>query len=258
MPLMGLTSPASLVSTAVTGNAEVLAMLCLVQAADPGTPFIYAPALAVMEPRSGRFGGGAAELALLGAATTEMARHYGLPVEASAGGTDHHVPGIQAAFERALGWTLPALAWPDLLVGPGLLGGSLVLSLEQLLLDVEVFRRLRRLHRGVGSPSALTEARLQDEIEPGVSFVASTATRDALRAGEWQVSDLGVHGTFESWDEAGRPELLEEVRERASSLVAAHRPLPLDPAVERELERIESRAHASVGRAPAGQPETAR
>lgn len=148
MPLMGLSGPAGLLSTVVLGNCEVLATLCLVQAAAPGTPFIYAPALAVMDPRNGRFAGGAVEEALLGAATAEMARHYGLPVEASTGATDHHVPGIQAGYERAMGWTLPALAWPDILVGPGLLGGSTILSLEQLLIDVEVFRRCVRLRRG--------------------------------------------------------------------------------------------------------------
>jgi trimethylamine--corrinoid protein Co-methyltransferase len=112
MPLMGATAPGSLISTVVQGNCEVLATLCLVQAAAPGTPFIYAPALAVMDPRSGRYSGGAVENGLLGAAATEMARYYGLPVEASGGGTDHYVPGIQPGYERALNGLLPALSCP--------------------------------------------------------------------------------------------------------------------------------------------------
>ena len=72
---------------------------------------------------------------LLGAACVGMARHYGLPVEASGIGSDAHEPGIQAGFERALNGLLPTIAWPDILVGPGLLGGSMILCLEQLLVD---------------------------------------------------------------------------------------------------------------------------
>ncbi|NIN65203.1 MAG: [trimethylamine--corrinoid protein] Co-methyltransferase, partial [Anaerolineae bacterium] len=73
-----------------------------------------------------------------------MGRFYGLPVEASGMGTDHHVPGIQPGYERALNGMLPMLSWPDILVGPGLLGGSMILSLEQLLIDVEVFRMCKQ------------------------------------------------------------------------------------------------------------------
>jgi trimethylamine--corrinoid protein Co-methyltransferase len=66
MPLVGATGPGSLISTTVLGNCEVLAMLCLVQAGAPGTPFIYAPALAMMNPRSGLLYGGAIEKGLAG------------------------------------------------------------------------------------------------------------------------------------------------------------------------------------------------
>lgn len=250
MPIMGLTAPVGLRSTIVLGNAEVLAMLCLVQAAAPGTPFIYAPALAVMDPRSGRWVGGAVEHALLGAAVTEVARGYGLPVMASTGGSDAHAPGIQAAFERATNWVLPSLAWPDILVGPGCLSGSTILSLEQLVVDLEVFRRCARLHRGVadgvGEPA---EGAIAD-VGPGGDFIARTATRDAVHQGEWSLDTMGVHDTYERWDAAGRPELLDQAREIVESTIAGHRPLPLDEATIAELGRIE--AAAASGATPPG------
>jgi len=113
MPLMGSTGPGSLISTTVLGNCEILAMLCLVQAGAPGTPFIYAPALAMMDPYSGGYSAGAIEGGLLAAAAVEMARHYGLPVEASGMATSHYVPGIQTAYESSMIGLLAALAWPD-------------------------------------------------------------------------------------------------------------------------------------------------
>lgn len=246
MPLMGGTAPGSLISTTVLGNCEVLAMLCLVQAAAPGTPFIYAPALAVINPRSGRYGGGPVEHALLGAAVTEMAREYGLPVEASGFGTDQHVPGIQAGYERALNGMLPVLSWPDILVGPGLLGGSMILSLEQLLIDVEVFRMCRRVHHGI---SAGDSAWLEDvigSVGPGGSFIAERSTVKGIRGGEWYISAMGVHRSYEEWTDDGRPTLLSEAREKVEHVLAAHEPLPLDENVERELDRIQQRARTAA------------
>jgi len=52
MPLMGATAPGSLISTVLLANCETLGTLCLVEAAEPGVPFIYAPVIATMDPRS--------------------------------------------------------------------------------------------------------------------------------------------------------------------------------------------------------------
>jgi len=242
MPLMGATAPGSPIATTVQGNCEVLAMLCLVQAAAPGTPFIYAPSLATMDPRSGRYSGGAIENGLLSAAAIEMARFYGLPVEASGMTTDHHTPGIQAGYERAMNGLLPVLAWPDILVGPGLLGGSMNLCLEQLLIDVEVFRMSKRAQQGIIVNEETWLGDVISEIGPGGHFLAEPSTIEGIRRGRWYISDMGVHDTFENWEAAGRPSLMDEVYETVEEILATYQPSPLDEEVERELERIRLRA----------------
>jgi len=241
MPLMGGTAPGNMISTIIQGNCEVLSLLCLIQAGAPGTPFIYAPVLAAMNPRTGLYHGGAIESGLLGAATVEMARFYGLPVEASGGGTDHYKPGIQAAYERALNASVPLLSWPDILVGPGLVGSSMILSLEQLLIDVEIFRMSVHAHRGILS----TEDNWLDdvicEVGPAGNYLAERSTVTALRSGEWYISELGVHKTQRDWQEAGKPNLIDEVRCKVDEILFTHRPLPLEDEIERQLERIQAR-----------------
>jgi trimethylamine--corrinoid protein Co-methyltransferase len=246
MPLMGTTAPGSLISTVVLGNCEVLATLCLIQAAAPGTPFIYAPALAVSDPRSGRYGGGAVEHALLGASATEMARFYGFAVEASVGGTDHHVPCIQAGYERAINWVLPTLSWPDILVGPGLLSGSTILSFEQLLIDVEIFRRCKRLVRGIESKENMWLDQIIDKIGSGGNFLAQRSTRDALRSGEWYIDTIGVHSTYEQWETMGQPDLLVEVRQKIDEILESDQPMTLDEDQVRELVKIEKFARTEI------------
>jgi trimethylamine--corrinoid protein Co-methyltransferase len=240
--LRGATAPGSLFSTAVIGNCEVIAMLCLLQAAAPGTPVIYAPCLATIDPRSGCYSGGAIEGGLGGIATTEMARYYGLPVEASGIGTDHYVPGIQAGYERALNGLLTTLSWPDILVGPGLLGGSMVLCLEQLLIDVEIFRQCRRAREGILADEMAPLEGLIHRVGPGGNYLSERSTVAHIRGGGWYISGLGVHDTFEGWEAKGRPRLLETVRQQVDDILASHEPVPLGEDAERELERIQQRA----------------
>jgi len=242
MPLMGSTGPGSLISTTVLGNCEILAMLCLVQAGAPGTPFIYAPALAMMNPYSGGYSAGAIEGGLLAAAAVEMARHYGLPVEASGASTEHWVPGIQTAYESSMNGLLATLAWPDILVGCGLMGGSMVLSLEQLLIDVETFKMAKRARQGITVDDGKWLEDVIHRVGPGGHFLTEPSTVTAFREGEMYVSRIGWHDSFEAWEAAGMPTLLEEAREKVEQILATHEPLPLDEDVERELDRIQKRA----------------
>jgi len=242
MPLMGATAPASLISTILLGNCEVLATLCLIQAAAPGTPVIYAPALTIMNLHTGQYSAGGIENSLLGAATAEMARYYNLPAEASGFGTEHHVPSSQASFERALNVLLPVLSWPDIVVGPGLLGGSAILSLEQLLLDVEMFRRGRQAHRGIVSGRGKWLESVIEQVKPGGNFLLEPSTVEAIHDGEWYVGQLGNHDSYEAWTAAGRPTLSEEIRAKVDQMIHTHKPLPLGEDVERELNSIKKRA----------------
>ena len=247
MPLMGGTGPGNMISMTILGNCEVLAMLCLVQAAAPGTPFIYAPALAVMNPRTGMLSSGAIENGLLSSAAIEMARYYGLPVEGSGGGTDTHAPGVQSTLERSLNALLPMLSWPDLMVGAGLLGGSMILSLEQLVIDAEMFRMSKQAHRGI---LTYDEKWLDDVIQrvgPGGNFLGEKSTRANMRSGEWLIPKLGLHDTQKAWENSGKKDILEEAREKVEHLLSTHKPLPLGEDVEKELDKIQKQAIESLG-----------
>jgi len=245
MPLFGLSGPASLISELVLANCETIAMLCLIQSAAPGTPFIYAAVPVIADMHSGRFGSGEVEHSLLGAAVTEIARFYHLPVEASVGGSDQHVPCIQAGYERALNYTLPILARPDLLVAPGLLGGSTIFSPEQLIIDVEVIRRCKRLCQGISGSTEKWLGEVIATLGPGGNYLKHSSTRSAVRSGEVYYSKLGLHGTYDQWVNSGSPDFLSEIRQNIREILSTKHPLPLPESAERELEYLEKRARSS-------------
>jgi trimethylamine--corrinoid protein Co-methyltransferase len=245
MPLMGLTGPASMISTLLTANSETLAMLCLVQAAAPGTPVLYAPIPQTIEPHTWRYTGGAVENSLLGAAVIEMGRHYGLPVEGSTGGTDQFYPGAQASYERAINWTLPSIAWPDILVGPGLLGGSTILCFEQMVMDVEIFRRCSILHKGISTADKFWLEESIAETGPGGNFMKQKSTMKAAKEGTWYMSEMGFHETYEKWKAAGRPDILDLIQGVVQDILKAYQPLPLDISTDHELKSLERKVRES-------------
>ena len=85
-----------------------------------------------------------------------------------------------------------------------------------------------------------------DRAGPGGEFLSERSTVRGMRGGEWYVSRLGLHDTYEGWVAAGQPTLLEEATEKVHQILSSHNPLPLDAEVERELDRIQRRAGMEV------------
>ncbi len=245
MPLMGATGPASMISNVLLANCEALAVLCLVQAAEPGVPVIYAPFPQSIEPHTWRYTGGAVENSIFGAAMIEMGRHYGFPVEAGTGGTDQYYPGAQASYERAINWTLPTIAWPDILVGPGLLGGSTILCLEQMVMDVEIFRRCSRLYEGIPTDADRWLEGIIAQTGPGGNYLKQKSTLKAVREGRWYLSEMGFHDTYEKWKNAGMPDIIDGIQEITQNILKDYQPLALNAEADRELERLERHVRAS-------------
>ena len=161
MPMIGLTSPASLFSTIVQINAEVLSAIAIFQAAKPGWPVIYGVASGAADTRSGAYvKSGEAPLISMGG--TAMARHYGLPCCVTGGGT----------FE-----TMPAyLGGADLIDGIGACDNGMAVSLEMILTEDEIGQRILRICRGIRIDE---HTDLVDEIKeegPGGAFIAHRST----------------------------------------------------------------------------------
>jgi trimethylamine--corrinoid protein Co-methyltransferase len=250
MALMGATAPASMLATLIQVNCEVLATLCLIQANEPGVPFIYAPALTLMDPKTGRYFSGGAENAIMNAAAVELARFYGFPIMASGFGTDTFMPSRQAGYERALNTVLPLLEWPDILVGPGLFGGDMMLSFDQLLVDLEIYRMVKQIRRGMDCGEEKWLDHVIEKIGPGGNFLMEDSTLKAVRSDEWYLPQLGVHDSYENWLENGHPSLAQEAGDTVHHILSTYTPEALSTDVEKELQGILAAACNVPGRYP--------
>ena len=117
------------------------------------------------------------------------------------------------------------LGWPDILVGPGLLGGAIMLSFEQLVIDIEIFRLARQAPcRRAGRATSSGSTTSSPASAPGARSSASRRRGATYARGEWLLSDFGNRDTFETWQAAGGLSTVEAARARVEEILAVDAP----------------------------------
>ncbi len=237
----GSTAPATLAGTLVTADAEIISALVLIQMAHPGAPVFHSMMPGVMHPRTGDYLSSTLESSSYYPLGTEMAHHWGVPTLAGIFGTDAMVPGWQSAAEAESSLLLCALTGAETGSGLGLVESCMLLYPEAVLVDADVYHRVRNEAAGLDtSPEALALDVIK-EVGPRGQFLAHRHTRTHLR--QRQFSQL----TAQPAPGGGIRDPLEVAREKVEWLLANHHPEPLEEAQKKELTRILNAAEGEKG-----------
>ncbi len=240
MANVGATGPATPAGTLVTGDAEVVAALTLIQMAHPGAPVFHSMMPGIMHPRTGAYLATAWEGTLLYPVGVELAHQWGVPSLAGIFATDASSPGWQAAGDAASSLMLCALAGAETGSGLGLLESCRLLYPEAILLDSDVYHRVRIEAAGLDtSPAALGLDVLRD-VGPRGHFLKHRHTRQTMH--QRVFSDLSNQPA----PGGGYRDPIEVAREKVHSIVDNHHPQPLEPAQQRELQRILATAERAM------------
>ncbi|MGD8867272.1 MAG: trimethylamine methyltransferase family protein [Gemmatimonadales bacterium] len=235
MPIACATGPATWGGTLVQSNAEVLAGIVILETLVPGAATFYGSCATVMDLRSGAAACGGPEDLLLQMASTQLARHYDLPASIGSFATGAKSPDWQAGLENGLSGLASVLAGADMLCGAGLLYGARVCSLEQVVLDTEIFALLRHL---VGAPAEAGQDVLDviGAAGPGGEFLSQRHTLATMRR-LW-MPRLFDRSEWSEWEAAGMRGPREAARERVRAILDDHRPEYLEPDLDAEIQRI--------------------
>lgn len=219
MPISGATAPASLLSTVLMNNAEVLAGITVFQAFNPGARILYGSAPSILDMKSALFAVGAPEEGVLNAACVEMGKYYGLPTFGSTMASDAKEAGVQAAMEKAVGGMAVLLADPDILCGIGLLETCQCLHFGQLLIDNEIFGYVKRSKQGINTEDEMMFDDLICEMGPGSEFLTHESTLAGLRKGEFYNTTLANRQAYDIWKESPTRDMLETAKGKAREMI---------------------------------------
>ncbi|NIM90570.1 MAG: hypothetical protein GTO17_06435 [Candidatus Aminicenantes bacterium] len=229
------TAPATLAGNLVVGNAEVLSGLVLIQLAFPGAPVFYAAAQTAMDLRTGAYTGGGPEDFLFGATTNVLSDFYNIPLSMGSFATGAKEPDWQAGIENSLSTFMASAVMSDMLLGVGLLSGSLIWSFEQMIMDCEIFDIVSKMMEGIVVNEDTLALEAIRDIGPGGTFLTHKHTKDHLRD-LWR-STLMDRRPYQVWKES-KDRARDWAREKAKNILKTHVPEALDPRIIKELEII--------------------
>ncbi len=234
----GTTAPATLGGTAVVMNAEVLAMLVLVQLRKPGTGMMYSCFTIPMDMRTTNLASGSMELGMLTVISAQLSKRYGLGSIVFLPMSDAKLLDEQAGFEKGMQWLLAGMSGINLIWGAGMVEGHRLWSNAQLVIDAEMCGMVGRYLEGVGVDGETLALDVIEEVGhfPG-SYLATEHTYDCWRA-ERYVPLVASREVYEIWAGRGGKDIVARAAERAEALLQEHQPVPLDEDVERALDDL--------------------
>ena len=228
----GTTAPATIAGTIVVGDAEIVAAMTLIQMAYPGAPIFHSLMPGIMHPHTGAYLATAWEVTLLYPVGVELAHHWGVPTLAGIFGTDALIPGWQSAGDAASSLLLCALCGAETGSGLGLLESCTLLYPEEIILDSDIYHRVRIEAAGLDTSPDLLALDIIKQVGPGGQYLNLRHTRDHLR--KRQFSMLAAQNALTG----GYRDPIKAARQQVEWIISNHHPRPLEPAQSTEISRI--------------------
>jgi trimethylamine--corrinoid protein Co-methyltransferase len=237
MAQMGISAPATIAGTIAQENAEILAGICMVQLVKPGLPVCYGGICHAYDMRTTQMIFSGPEQAIFGVAMTQMGKHYGLPVYINVGLTDSKRPDAQAGLEAGVTLSMGAAAGADIFGHMGICGVDQATSLDMLVLQDEVISYVKSVMRKVEFTKEKLALDVIGAVGAGGTFLDADHTAENYRSELWNPTILDRR-FFDAWRADGAVSTEEKCRIRKEKILAEHRPVPIDPALDREMKRI--------------------
>ncbi len=246
-PIVGVTAPYTLAGILTLHNTEVLCGVVLSQLVNPGTPVIYGAAWTTYEMRRANVLIGRPESSLLRIAGSQMAHFYSMPSHTTAPDNDAHVPDQQGAWEKTLSTVAALIGGNDMIVNLGMFGTGMSASLEQLVLDNEICRIVKRFARGIQVDEDSIALDVMREVGPRGEYLTSFHTLHTLRSGEHQELVVSCGANYEGWVKDGRKNVYHTAADTVQAILERGCAHSLPDETAAELQRIIQRTERNMG-----------
>jgi trimethylamine--corrinoid protein Co-methyltransferase len=241
----GLTGPATLAGGIVVGLADTLVGLLVGQLVKEGAPFVAATFIDNLNFARLTASHSGTDATLAKGASADVFRHLALPFCVNLGATDAGPLDQVAAADAAFQLYSAALSGQNMVMMGSFEAGNLT-NLAGLVFADELLGSVERLVAGVEvSEVTLAEAAIE-KVGPGGTFIGHRHTRTHYRD-LWMPTALEGRA-YDSWVDAGKPDLAESFAQRAREIVAAGPRDPLDDKVVAELQAILTTAERELPR----------
>jgi len=236
--IYGATAPATIAGSTITNDAEIMAGIVLMQLIRSGTRlkvknFVFPQNMRTGSPAFGNIG-----ISLHVAVFNQIWRRYGIPRSTTTAYPSSKVPDYQCGYEKAIIAFNAALSGSNLQLLHGAVHGELTFHPVQAILDDDVAGMIGRYIEGVEVSDETMAIDLIEEVGPiPGEYLTKEHTRKWWRRDQFlpRVADTL---TYPEWIKTGKKTCLDRAKERMEEILATHKPKPLTPGEDMEIERI--------------------
>jgi trimethylamine---corrinoid protein Co-methyltransferase len=244
--LAGAMAPVTLAGALAEQNAEALAGMVLTQVVRPGAPVVYGGFTSNVDMQSGAPAFGTPEYMRTAMVGGQLARRYGVPYRSSNVSAANAVDA-QAAYESVFSLWGAIMGGVNLLMhGAGWMEGGLHAGFEKVILDAELLGMVAAFLDPVVVDEDTLAFSAMEEVGPGGHFFGAAHTQSRYKTA-FHKPMLSDWRNWETWEEAGSPQLPGKANRLWKDLLAAYEPPPIDPAVAEELQAFVDRRVAEGG-----------
>jgi trimethylamine--corrinoid protein Co-methyltransferase len=246
MPNGGATAPVTAAGNLVLGIAETLGALVLAYAIDEKAVVGVDIIPSYCDMTSGIFRYATADrIPLLVARIQLISEYYGCPSGVHGGKTDSCFVNVQAGIDKAMTTAFPILAGAVGIGTVGHLENAVTFSPQQLVIDNEIFRYMRRTLKPIAVNDETLALDTIARVGIGGNYLGEQHTVDNFR------DELFFSGIFETmkWDSAhaADPQGMEQkAMERARAFWKEEPEQVVDSRTREEIDRIVAHARAEL------------
>ncbi len=244
--LAGAMAPVTLAGALAEQNAEALAGMVLTQVVRPGAPVVYGGFTSNVDMQSGAPAFGTPEYMRTAMVGGQLARRYGVPYRSSNVSAANAVDA-QAAYESVFSLWGAIMGGVNLLMhGAGWMEGGLHAGFEKVILDAELLGMVAAFLDPVVVDDDTLAFSAMEEVGPGGHFFGAAHTQSRYKTA-FHKPMLSDWRNWETWEEAGSPQVPGKANRLWKELLAAYQAPPIDPAVAEELQAFVDRRVAEGG-----------
>ena len=233
----GGTAPATIAGAIISGNATVIAPIVLLQLVKPGTRIFVVDFSFPQNMRTGSPAFGAIGVSLHSAIFQQMWRKYGVPACSEAIPVSKRID-FQGGYERAISALLFTLCGANVITLHGGISSELTHHPLQAILDDDLVGMIGRFIKGVEVSDETLAIDLIEEVGSTLGhFLNKAHTRKWWKLEQF-VPKAADRLTYPEWIASGKKSCLDYARERMEEILATHKPTPLTPSQEEDIERI--------------------
>jgi trimethylamine--corrinoid protein Co-methyltransferase len=206
-------------------------MMVLMQLAYPGAPVFHSNLISLMDPRTGGYIGEVPfPLSIL---MVQLAHAWGVPTLGGGSvSSDSDVIGWQSGQEAGMGAALIPLAGGEVCGYLGMMGSSMILYPEEIILEYEIIQNVVDSFRTYQVDPAEFPFDVIKDVGPGGHYLRQKHTRKHMR-------DFRYSTLVREKDANGKPrDPVDVALEEFKHIKKTHHPEPLPEATLKELDKI--------------------